>query len=231
MIIKRNNLKPQHSTSQGDEHSQFSGHLPEEDAWDQLAYEAGNVQDRRRDDRRRAYRRTEEKNLISNAYEEANAIRENAHQEGFEEGLRQAELALAELRDTLSALLSGRDEALLSIADEIAPLSIEVAERIIKTEVSCDETLVLALVKDTIQRAGRNAKSMIIKVNAMDVRVVKQDLKENPIPNSNAEMIVLEDPLVDPGSCIVETNSGLIDASFTTQLQLLRALFGLKGGG
>ncbi len=180
----------------------------------------------RRNDRRRGYRRIEDKDLISKAHEEAVAIKESAQEQGFREGLEQAQMAIDELRDNMAQLMNGREEALLSVANEIGSLAVEVAARIIKTEVSCDETLVMGLVKDTIQKMGRNTKSVLVKIHPDDAPNVRRFLKEDPIPNLNAEMIIMDDSTVDPGSCIVETNSGLIDASFSTQLGILRQLFG-----
>lgn len=200
--------------------------------WNEENIDSGLAPERRtedrRNDRRRGYRRIEDKDLISKAHEEAIAIRENAQNQGFEEGLNQARETLDELRANLEKVLSGREEALLSVVHEIAPLAVEVAARIIKTEVSCDETLVLALVKDTIQKAGRNTKSILLKLNPEDTSTVKKTVKETLLSNLNAELVIMDDPAVDQGSCVIETNSGLIDASFSTQLSILRQLFGGK---
>jgi flagellar assembly protein FliH len=204
--------------------------IEDELEWNEESVEAGDAPERRsgetRSDRRRGYRRIEDKNLISKAYEESNAIRENAQAQGFEEGIGQAQHAIEALRGNIAQLLNGREEALLSLANEIGALAVEVAARIIKTEVSCDESLVLNLVRDTIQKAGRSSKSILIKLNPEDTGTVKKMLKDDPIPNLNAELIVMDDPAVDQGSCIIETNSGLIDASFSTQLGILRQLLG-----
>lgn len=205
--------------------------------WNEETVEAGLAPERRigdqRDDRRRGYRRIEDKNLISKAYEEANAIREHARAQGFYEGLARAQAEVDALRQNIAELMNGREEALLSVANEIGSLAVEVAARIIKTEVSCDETLVMSLVRDTIQKAGRNSKTILLKLNPEDTPVVKQIIKDDPIPNLNAELIMMDDPTVDQGSCIIETNSGLVDASFSTQLGILRQLFGAqeKQGG
>lgn len=201
--------------------------------WNEETVEAGLAPERRseetRSDRRRGYRRIEDRNLISKAYEEATAIRENAQAEGFQEGLAQAQAAIDELRDHIGQLMNGREEALLSVANDIGALAVEVAARIIKTEVSCDETLVMGLVRDTIQKAGRNSKSILLKLNPDDTAAVKRIIKDDPLPNANAELIIMDDATVDAGSCIVETNSGLVDASFSTQLGILRQLFGGHG--
>jgi len=197
--------------------------------WTVENFEAGLVQDRRQDsrpERRRGYRRIEEKELISKAVEEANAIKEQARQDGFQDGLNQAQGLVNTLQEAIAKLLNAREDALLSAADDISAIAVEVAERIIKTEVMCDNSVVMALVRDTIQKAGRQNKTILVKVHPDDIAVVKQTLKDEPIPGLRAELIVMEDSTVDQGSCIVETNSGLVDASFSTQLGLLKQLFG-----
>jgi flagellar biosynthesis/type III secretory pathway protein FliH len=248
MIIKRNRAgqapaRPKESGSSG-AHSMkkeyFTKPEPSMADWSEESIEAGLVDERRLNtqasDRRRGYRRIEEKNLISKAYEEANAILENAQREGFETGLQEAEAEIAKLRESIAELMNGREEALLSVADDIAALAVEVAQRVIKTEVSCDNSLVMSVVRDTIQKAGRNNKTILIKLHPDDTALVKKSLKDEPVPNLQAELIIMDDPTVDPGSCIIETNSGLIDASFSTQLGVLQQLFGTvkrdeKAGG
>lgn len=233
MIIKKNKAQHLQKPATPD----LAGHvgIPESTHdWSEESVEQGLAPDRRAEDqqsseRRRSYRRVEDKTLITKAHEEATAIRENAYRQGFEEGLGQVETEIRELREKLGELLVSRDQALESIADDIAPLAVEIAERIIKTEVSCDEELINAIVQDTIQKVGRNTKSILIKTHPDDVRIVKDGLKHHPPANMNAEIMVMDDPTVDRGSCVVETNSGLIDASFSTRLEILRRLFGSAG--
>lgn len=198
--------------------------------WDANDFDMASpeIPEKRAVDRRRSYRRLEEKQVINEAYAEAERIREQARNEGFQAGLLEASTAVAQLQEQLSQLLIGRAEVLESVADQIGPIAVEIAERIIKTEVSCDETLVMRIVLDTIQKVGRGTKSILVKVHPDDVLLVKSQLKEHPIENLQAEVMVSDDPAVDPGSCWVETNSGLIDATFKTRLAILRQLFGLN---
>ncbi|MEB3287812.1 MAG: FliH/SctL family protein [Vampirovibrionales bacterium] len=197
--------------------------------WTVENYQAGLVSERRQQsnlERRRGYRRVEEKELISKAVEEANAIREKAREEGLAQGIASSGAVLFNLKDAIDKLLNAREEALEAAADEIGALAVEIAERIIRTEVMCDSSLVVTLVRDTVQKTGRQSKTVLIKVHPDDVTTVKQALKEEPIEQLRAELIVMEDNTVDQGSCIVETNSGLVDASFSTQLGILKQLFG-----
>lgn len=201
----------------------YSGPLEPED------FETGKLTDRRRNDRRQGFRRIEDQELISRAHEEANAIRENAAKEGFEEGLNQAESLVQELRDTILSLLSAREDAILTAADDIAGMAVEIAERIIKTEVSCDESLVMSIVRNTVAKVGRDQKSILIKVNPVDVKLVKDAMRTDSQLSSAVEVLVVEDDTVDQGSCMVETQAGLIDARFSTQLELLKRML-LTGG-
>jgi flagellar assembly protein FliH len=237
MAIKRRQQKPDPASSSTmnvlAEENDESQHPVEtiDPLWTAEGIEQGEVPERRHgvnQDRRTAYRRIEDKQLISKAYEEANAIREKAYEEGFQEGLDHAGESISTLQQQLDALLKGKEEALLSVSKDIAELAIEVATRIIKTEVSCDDTLVMALVKDTIQKAGVNAKSIIIKLHHTDTKTVKSLLKADPLQGIKTEVIVIDDPAVDKGSCIIETNSGLIDASFSTQLGVLYKMLNIS---
>ncbi len=196
--------------------------------WDANEFDtvSPDIPEKRSIDRRRSYRRLEEKQVINEAYAEAERIREQARNEGYQAGLVEASASVRQLQEQLAQLLIGRAEVLESVADQIGPIAVEIAERIIKTEVSCDETLVMRIVLDTIQKVGRGTKSILVKVHPDDVLLVKSQLKEHPIENLQAEVMVSDDPGVDPGSCWVETNSGLIDASFKTRLAMLRQLFG-----
>ncbi len=230
MIIKRNKAnQTQSSNLSSDGKNASETDQSQSLNWTQDNLEKGLVQERRmgpRENRRDGFRRLEDKNLISRAHEEANAIRENAKREGFEEGLDEAQEEIQHLKKVLEELMISRETVLESVVDDIAPIAVEIAERIIKTEVACDDELIMGIVNDTLQKVSRKTKSILIKIHPEDVSLVKENLKANPIPNMDAEIMVMDDPVVDRGSCIVETNSGLIDASFSTRIEILKKLFG-----
>jgi len=229
-IIKKNHAQPNHPTPTEGTAGPAQSTINKPPAWSEENVEQGLVPDRRqgdrRSDRRRDYRRIEDKELVTRAQQEAVHIKQRAREEGLQQGLEQVQGELAELRQQLEALLVSREDALKSVAQDVAPLAVAVAERILKTEVACDNELVIALVHDTIQKIGRKTKSVLIKVNTDDVALVKRHMKQHPPEGLEAEIIVIEDPVVDRGSCILETNSGLIDASFSTRLEILKKLFG-----
>lgn len=195
------------------------------------AIESGELPDRRTNrsslqDRRRGYRRIEDRHLISKAHEEARQIKEKAYEEGLEKGLLRVSDEMAELRAQFETLLASRTEALATLSDDIAPIAVEIAERLIKVELSCDEELVNTIVEDTLQKLDRNTKTVLIKVNPTDKGRVKAYLQQQPPTHLKAEVMVIDDVSVEAGGCVVETDSGLIDASFHTRLTILKELFG-----
>jgi flagellar assembly protein FliH len=183
-------------------------------------------EERRRGDRRRGYRRIDDRNLISRAHEEANAIKERASREGFEYGLSQAKEELKKLGYTIADFLDAKEQAMRASSTDIAFLAIKVAEKVIKTEISCNESIVLSIVSDVLKEIGKDETNIIIKTNPSDTDLVKENLPEIfPYGKANAKITVIVDESVEWGSCIVETNNGMIDARFSTQLKILsRAL-------
>lgn len=197
---------------------EYEGSISDED------FESGRLKDRRARDRRMGFRRKEDQMLISRAQDEANAIRENAQKQGFQEGLEQSQGVVDELAQAMDALLNAKEQALLAAADELAPMAMEIAKKIMHVEVSCDDALVLDIVRKTIAKVGRDQKFIEVKVNPVDVNVVRENLEADSPVARDVEIVVSDDDSVDQGSCMVETRSGLIDARFSTQLEVLEKL-------
>lgn len=188
--------------------------------------EDGPREERRRGDRRRGYRRIDDRNLISRAHEEANAIREMSAREGFEYGVETSSEQLEHLMQAVTSLLEARDQAMKMAMNDVAQMSVMIAEKLIHQEVAADPDIVLGVVQETIKEMGKGHQSIVIKVNPADLAVVKENLPDiYPYGDSKTSISVIEEPSVAWGSCVVETNTGIIDASFTTQLQILQKAF------
>lgn len=183
-------------------------------------------QEKRRGDRRRGYRRVDDRNLISRAHEEASSIKEKAAGEGFEYGLKESKDKISTLNNAIADFLNAKEQAMQNATVDIADIAVKIAEKIIRTEVACDETIVLSIVSDVLKQIGKDESNIIIKTNPIDTQIVKENLpKIFPYGNAKARILVIDDNNVEWGSCIVETSNGMIDASFSTQLEILRKAF------
>lgn len=186
----------------------------------------GPRSERRRGDRRRGYRRIDDRNLISRAHEESNAIREMSSREGFEYGIENSQEQIDALNQVLVQLLEAKEESMRLAMNDIAQMALTVAERLIQQEVAADPEIVLNVTAETIKEMGKSHKSILIKVNSIDVDLVKENIPSiYPYGDSKTNIVVVHEDSISPGSCIVETNTGLIDASFSTQLAILQKAF------
>lgn len=182
--------------------------------------------ERRRGDRRRGYRRIDDRNLISRAHEEASMIREQAKREGFEQGIEVAKKELKKLGYAMSELLNARDTVMTQSQSEIAFIAIKVAEKIIKTQVECDDKIVLGIISDVLKEVGKNETFIVIKTNPQDVEIVKNSIPELfPYGGKQVRIDVEAQDDIERGSCMVETGSGVIDARFSTQLSIIKRAF------
>jgi len=99
-------------------------------------------QERRKGDRRRGFRRVDDRNLISRAREEANSIKEAAAKEGYEAGLSQARADIEEVKDAITAFLGAEQKVFDHIAPSLLEISVDIAKKIIKKEFPfCHESI------------------------------------------------------------------------------------------
>jgi len=182
--------------------------------------------ERRRGDRRRGYRRVDDRNLISRAEEEAKVLKENASRDGFNQGLVIAKEQLLSFRTAVEEFMHAKEASIEIIQEDLADLALKIAEKLIKKEVSADRTIVLSIISDVMREIGKDEKHIIIKVHPDEAEEVRVNLPNLfPSLQSEVRMLIEADSTVELGSCIVETKNGLVDARFSTQLEILQNAF------
>lgn len=182
--------------------------------------------ERRRGDRRRGYRRVDDRNLISRAEEEAKLLKENAQKDGFNQGILIAKEQLATFRTAVEEFIHAKEASVEIIQEDLADLALKIAKKLIKREVSADKTIVLSIISDVMKEIGKDEKHIIIKVHPDEVGEVQMNLPNLfPSLQSEVRMLIEADDAVELGSCIVETKNGLVDARFSTQLDILQNAF------
>lgn len=180
-------------------------------------------QERRRGDRRRGFRRVDDRNLISRAREEADSIREAASKEGYQQGLTQAVEDIAQVREALNAFIGAPQEVFDYIAPEILEISVDIAQKIIKKEVSQNPEIVLEKITEILKTLPKEEPKVTIRVNPMQVSIAKQSIPEIlEAAGLDTKIVVLQDETVSEGGCIVTTNNGVIDATIESQIAIVK---------
>ncbi len=179
-------------------------------------------QERRRGDRRRGFRRVDDRNLISRAREEADAIREAASKEGYQAGLEQAKVDLEAFKNTLSVFMSSPQEVYEQISPQILEISVDIAKKIIKKEVSEEPQVLINTIVEVMKGLSKEETKIVLRVNPTQVDITKQSVPEIlNLAGMDAKVVVFADENVSEGGCMVTTSNGVVDATIETQLSVI----------
>lgn len=178
--------------------------------------------ERRRGDRRRGFRRIDDRNLISRAREEADAIREAAAKEGYQEGLSKAGADIEELKNSLRQFANAKQEVFDRIAPEILSISVEIAKKIIKKELSQTPELLLDTVNAILKTLSKEETKIMIKANPSQVNMLKSSVPQSAAElGLEAKIMVIADESIVEGGCVVTTTNGVVDATIDTQIAII----------
>jgi flagellar assembly protein FliH len=174
--------------------------------------------------------RGEAAKLLSDAKKEAAALRKKAEAEGRREGLAAIErLTQERLATELTTLKPALEQAVREIRDakqawlrhwerSAIHVSAAIAARLVRRELAHDPQITIKLVREALELAAGNAE-LKIRLNPTDhanLRGQVESVARELAPLAKSELIA--DPQVTPGGCRVETQFGVIDQQFESQL-------------
>ena len=182
--------------------------------------------ERRQGDRRRGYRRIDDRSLVSRAQQEAISIKENAKIEGYQEGIQNAQQDIAGLSDAMNQFMTAKEKIYDEVAPKILEISMEVAKKIIKKEVETNRELILGIIKESLEKLNKNEKQIVLKVSPEDRDYAKMNIEKLLEKlQTEARVTIQQDIGLTSGSVVVETTNGLVDASIDTGLQIIEEMF------
>ncbi len=178
--------------------------------------------ERRRGDRRRGFRRVDDRNLISRAREEAQAIKDAAAKEGYEQGISQANADLMQVRNAISAFMGAENAVFEQVAPHLLEIAIDIAKKIIKQEITQSPDVLLKNVEEILKGLSKEETKITIKANPAQVALIKQEMPETCANlGIDAKIHVIPDNAIYEGGCVITTTNGIIDATIDTQLAII----------
>ena len=160
--------------------------------------------------------------IIKSANTEAKGIKERVYKETLSVAKKEALELKNQGKELLRELFYVKHEALMQAHKEIINVALDLAEKIIKYQASVDPEVLKTQVQEAIKKATSEAGRVQVFVNPSDIKTLEASIQEiQKLFPSGIEIIPLVNESVDPGSCIVETKSGQLDATFSTQLKTL----------
>lgn len=147
----------------------------------------------------------------------ARRTQEAAYAEGYEKALGELSAVILDSRET-------RDAALATLENDVLRLAVKLAEKIIGHQLEQSDETIASIVATAMQHARQN-ETVTIHVNPNDMRAVDTHRARWETTGRARFVQAIPDARVAAGGCLIETESGTIDAQLETQLRVLeRAL-------
>jgi type III secretion protein L len=160
----------------------------------------------------RAEQRAQE--IINAAREQEQRIHEEAKARGREEGRVEISSELARAKQQAAMILKAAEQ-------DIVALSLEIARKIIGRDLERDPQVVMEICANAIEGV-RNAKQLVLRVNPQDGAYLRQNRKAiMDLVARSIDIAFKDDPAVEAGGCVIQTEFGTIDAQLDSQFKML----------
>lgn len=150
--------------------------------------------------------------------EECEELKEKAKEEGFDEGLQQFNEHLIHFDKQLRVLR-------MDLQKQILPLALKAAKKIVGEQLDLNPETIVEIVIQTLAPVTQNHR-FTIYVNKVDKEILEA---HKPKIKSSLEQVqvltIQERSDIAPGGCIIETESGIINASIENQWRALEHAF------
>ncbi|AZR73879.1 hypothetical protein BBF96_11055 [Anoxybacter fermentans] len=186
--------------------------------------------------------RKEAEKLLSQSEAEIQEMMETGYNEGYKQGVEEGYRAgMEQILNEMGKLIQNlqkeiertqmiMESKVQGLSSRLIRLSIQIAERIIRRQVELNPEIIIEQVESILKDMMR-VKSLVIRVNPSQFEIVKgaQD-RFLALTHGIDEIEFVIDHSLKPGDCIIETDSGGVDASIETQLEMITSLL-LEGSG
>lgn len=183
----------------------------------------------------------EKDRLVQRAMDEVQGrvseIERKAYMEGHEKGeqagqkliLKQLSPYLESFRQLTEQLVNLRDQQLKAIEPDIMGLAVQIARKVIHGEIKTNQDVIKNVTVAAIQHAV-DREVLTIRISPEDHQFLKEFRSDLLLIDGVKEVQIEEDSTIDPGGCLVESQSGDIDATIPTQIGEFENLGALDNG-
>jgi len=157
---------------------------------------------------------------------------EKGFKEGKEEGIKAGEevikKSLAEIQNVLIEAKHKREEIMQINQEIIINLALMIAKKIIKAELITNKEMIFENLNQALKKV-KDKEEIKVKVNPVHLQELGTRKEEFLRQVSGIERINFEeDKNIEPGGCIIETNLGIIDATISSQLEMIEDALNLE---
>jgi flagellar biosynthesis/type III secretory pathway protein FliH len=165
--------------------------------------------------------------IIKAANDEAGFIRNQAYHEGYANGIAEKAGELEKLAGQTKSVLQEMNDSLqkrlAEFEENLTVIAVDITSKILARKIDSDDMILTDLIRKTAEET-KNAEWIKITLSDKLSGVLKEIEKElrDGVSSGKLDVVAKEAP---NGTCIVETQDGIIDASVYTQLENLKKYF------
>ena len=150
---------------------------------------------------------------------------EQGQKAGMETGIKQMEPVLDNFHQALLELEKVKREIHLNAEKETVELALAIAGKILCQEITTNRDVILNIVKEALKKVEDNEK-IKIKISPSDLQLIRErDSRTSDFLEQMESVTIEGDETILNGGCVIETNSGQIDARIEKQLQAIEEAF------
>lgn len=173
----------------------------------------------------------EARKVLVEARQKALMVEKVAYEQGFKKGeIAGKELGLQQLlpyieqfKNLVIELTETREKMLGQMEPKIIRLALAISEKVVKKVVDEDLDTVVRVTKEAIGQIV-DKQNLIVHVSNADYDLVSELVSEFIAMEGVENCKIERDPNVQPGGCILETESGNVDARIKTALEAVNEL-------
>ena len=171
--------------------------------------------------------------MIEDAKQYCQQLQATSEREGFEQGKnlgveagkQEAGAMMQQAMTLINRILEERRKVYEDVEPQVADLALKIAEKIINTEVTLNNEIVLNLIKSNLDKI-KDREEIIVRVSQDDFPYVKEHEDDLRRMLDGAKKFRIEaDGVVDKGGCMLETNLGNLDSRIDFQLEIMKRAF------
>ena len=163
------------------------------------------------------------------ALAEADKIKKDAFNKGYQDGLAQAVSegktyvsdAVGSFTNLLNELTSYKHSQMKEAEKQLLKLAVEIAHKVILRKIEEDDEIILDVTKQALNNLIDREK-FTIRLNPKDVEIMKREkVRLMQEVDGIKKMTLIEDESIVRGGCYIETDSSEVDARIDKQLEII----------
>ena len=145
--------------------------------------------------------------------------------DGYASANSRIEKKIKEFAGALNDVSKLREQIMADIEAEIVELALAIAGKIVCCEIKTNPGLIVGVLSEALQKVESH-QNLNVRLNPKDLEFIRSSgLQLTDYIDSTEQIKIVEDPGVSRGGCLVQTDSGEIDARIEKQIDVIAESF------